>query len=1177
MATTTSTLDILLRVQNQTGQTLQNIQAQLLSLQTALGGVSTAAGQSNTQLAGIGSTLAGARAGVTGFVDGLKSIAQAAAGLYFADKIKDGIKSIAEGAARTQVLGTVLREIGKASGYTTTEIDKLEKSVQKMGITVASSRESLTKMIQAGLDVTKAAELARAAQNFAVIAGEDSSSTLTRIITNIQQLDTMGLRFMGVVISMDEVTARYATSIGKTSTELSQAEKQQALMNEIIKKGAESGGLYVAAMGDVGKQVQSLARYEKEYSDTLGTITLPAYSALVVEYTTFLKQAGLMATTYDQMGTSSGVLADVTRALASAVRSVAVFFLGYKDVIILAAAAYAVYTLATLNVVKAGAIRLVQIAATIAAMVGEGIATVALASIQTAAIFTVANAARVGRAAVALFWLAASGPVGWAVAGFLALGAAIIAVSDTAQDWIKSLFSPPTEAGKASQEAIKRINDSVEQLVDLQPELAAAEAKVVEARKAGSAVSIEVAEREFEVLKAKEKALNAIRIKGEEDKEAARKRGLSSADKAAEEEIAKQVKLKKAYEELEKAVSDAKRELKIPNSTEGVKDGVSQVQVLSQSYNTAAGAVRNLVSMLELSQRTGQKSTASIADLRIGLVSLGEAASNPDEIASAMRQISEASAKAGIDSARLLSSLQVKLDSSFIKQAEKDISGFSAKQAEAVSVVRNLSSVLDAQSKDAQALKEVLASLGVNSLDSLSKLQVGTSTAFGALALGADTVKSKLREMNLVMLQGIDSQVAASRREYDLEISNIESIRRAKLEVLNLQAPKLANTDQSAGVSEQRVVADALRARESLAKRTVEFEKLKATAIDAINKETYQKQVDASKKYLDLLSSQRSKLLSDIQANANKIIALDEETFQITKSRDEQLRTLKQKGMSEDEIALDNSMRITTLAYKEQEALAKGQIPLAKELNEQRKSLVDGQVSSAKTAGEVATAELNVNKVYNDRIKIQDASKQAAIDEIAASKKRFDEIGTTITSLQDKIKGLTQEQVVRLKFDIDDAALRTMITNLENALRNANFSVNIKGTVVPGNAIAKADGGMITGPGTGTSDSIPAWLSNGEFVNQAKSVAYYGSDLFKSLNSMSIPRSALKFATGGLVPTMSSPRFASGGQVGGSGPSASKDTVNISLNVGGERLSLFGERQQANKLVSALKRMEFGT
>jgi TP901 family phage tail tape measure protein len=48
----------------------------------------------------------------------------------------------------------------------------------------------------------------------------------------------------------------------------------------------------------------------------------------------------------------------------------------------------------------------------------------------------------------------------------------------------------------------------------------------------------------------------------------------------------------------------------------------------------------------------------------------------------------------------------------------------------------------------------------------------------------------------------------------------------------------------------------------------------------------------------------------------------------------------------------------------------------------------------------------------------------------------------------------------------------------------------------------KADGGYISGPGTATSDSIPAMLSNGEYVIQASAVNRYGVGFFDSLNQM---------------------------------------------------------------------------
>lgn len=49
-------------------------------------------------------------------------------------------------------------------------------------------------------------------------------------------------------------------------------------------------------------------------------------------------------------------------------------------------------------------------------------------------------------------------------------------------------------------------------------------------------------------------------------------------------------------------------------------------------------------------------------------------------------------------------------------------------------------------------------------------------------------------------------------------------------------------------------------------------------------------------------------------------------------------------------------------------------------------------------------------------------------------------------------------------------------------------------------------GGRVKGPGTGTSDDVPApWLSNGEFVIREAMVDRYGEDLFHALNSGALP------------------------------------------------------------------------
>ena len=66
--------------------------------------------------------------------------------------------------------------------------------------------------------------------------------------------------------------------------------------------------------------------------------------------------------------------------------------------------------------------------------------------------------------------------------------------------------------------------------------------------------------------------------------------------------------------------------------------------------------------------------------------------------------------------------------------------------------------------------------------------------------------------------------------------------------------------------------------------------------------------------------------------------------------------------------------------------------------------------------------------------------------------------------------------------------------------RMITYTSTVSGT--SSNPTHWSTGGYIRGPGTGTSDSIPARLSNGEYVIKAAAVSKYGVDFFNSLNQM---------------------------------------------------------------------------
>jgi len=118
---------------------------------------------------------------------------------------------------------------------------------------------------------------------------------------------------------------------------------------------------------------------------------------------------------------------------------------------------------------------------------------------------------------------------------------------------------------------------------------------------------------------------------------------------------------------------------------------------------------------------------------------------------------------------------------------------------------------------------------------------------------------------------------------------------------------------------------------------------------------------------------------------------------------------------------------------------------------------------------------------------------------------------------------------------------------------------------------ARAIQGTVRGAGSGTSDSIFAKLSRGEFVIKAAAVKRYGQSLFQGLNSMRFGKERL-------------PAFASGGGVGFSDiPAATPannqngatTTLNLSFN-GGQTSTLTGSRDSVNLLVTSLQELQRG-
>jgi len=129
----------------------------------------------------------------------------------------------------------------------------------------------------------------------------------------------------------------------------------------------------------------------------------------------------------------------------------------------------------------------------------------------------------------------------------------------------------------------------------------------------------------------------------------------------------------------------------------------------------------------------------------------------------------------------------------------------------------------------------------------------------------------------------------------------------------------------------------------------------------------------------------------------------------------------------------------------------------------------------------------------------------ASMDEIP------DNIRTIIEAETDAALTKVQEFAKDANARLDSIKDKTInVTTVQRTIQEPS-SFNFKGYKF--GTIRRATGGMVTGPGTGTSDSISARLSNGEFVVKSAAVKHYGPDFFNSLNQMQTPSASMRIGS----------------------------------------------------------------
>ena len=215
--------------------------------QTRLGQESASAGRQfaaqSTGLGGLVAAYAGAAATIFALGAAFEALNRAAA-------VENAVKS-------TNALAAA---VGQAGPAILADIQKITQGQ----LTLEQSTQSLNIALSTGFSADQIRGLTQAGAQAAQALGRDLNDSVKRVFKGAAELNTAVLKQVGIFVRVDTAAAKYAASIGKSASQLTEFERRQALVNAITEQASSK---YNALASDAGTAQVVLAKLQAQLKD----------------------------------------------------------------------------------------------------------------------------------------------------------------------------------------------------------------------------------------------------------------------------------------------------------------------------------------------------------------------------------------------------------------------------------------------------------------------------------------------------------------------------------------------------------------------------------------------------------------------------------------------------------------------------------------------------------------------------------------------------------------------------------------------------------------------------------------------------------------------------------------------------------------------------------------------
>ena len=224
-------------------------------------------------------------------------------------------KASFQAAARVSELNVAIDAIGKSTGVGAKNINAAAVAIRENGIEMAAAQQMAIEFAQGKLDLAQADDVARVAQDLAVISQKNSTDTAMILTRAIKTGNSMLLKSAGISEQASQGYAAYAREIGKTANTLNATERQQAMINLILEEGTKVAGVYTAAMQEPGKVLRSFPRIVNDMQVAMGAALLAGFGPmikasydLVSAFSKTIREGGVLYPIVQQLTTAMTLL-----------------------------------------------------------------------------------------------------------------------------------------------------------------------------------------------------------------------------------------------------------------------------------------------------------------------------------------------------------------------------------------------------------------------------------------------------------------------------------------------------------------------------------------------------------------------------------------------------------------------------------------------------------------------------------------------------------------------------------------------------------------------------------------------------------------------------------------------------------------------------------------------------